>query len=161
MRQTRRSYSLIALVLAVVGCVSPHHNVIQPTAQGANAPATHKVSITILVLDGKNGMPVCRESPNIWVDDEPRLNPKTDLLGKVKIEVISDARQIMISPNWGHECRGDDNTEARTNIRYSVAEIVRTGVVTLNLCGKSSRKPEPGVLIFYERPSTWKELWYS
>jgi hypothetical protein len=127
----------------------------------ATPQTSHKVSITILVLNGANGRPVWGESPNIWVDDESRLNPRTNLLGKTKIYVSSDVNEIKISPNWGHECRGGDNPQARTDIRYSVAEVLRTGVVTLNLCGKSTRKPEPGVLIFYERPSTWKERWDS
>lgn len=104
-------------------------------------------------------MPVFRESPNIWVDNGEQLNPKTDLFGKTKIRVPSNANQIMISPNWGHECRGGDNPQAITHDRYSIAEVLRIGVVTLNLCGKFTRKPEPGVLIFYEKPSSFKELW--
>jgi len=156
--QKWRGYLLSALALTVVGCVAAHDTAVKP-GHNVGSPPSPKVSITVVVLNGTNGNPVWRESPNIWVDGEPHINPRTDLLGKAKIEISSSANQIMISPNWGHECRGDDNPQATTDISYPVAEILRNGVVTLNLCGKSTRKPKPGVLIFYERPSTFKELW--
>lgn len=155
---SRRLCFLFALALTPVGC-APVHDTAVKSAPNVGAPPSPTVFITIVVLNGTNGRPVWRESPNIWVDDEERLNPKTDLLGKTRIEISSRANQIMISPNWGHECRGGDNPQATTAISYSVAEVLRSGVVTLNLCGKSTSKPKPGVLIFYERPSTFKELW--
>lgn len=155
---SKRKFRLIpALFLTMVGCVPIHPT---QSVQGHNVPASQKVAITIVILNGANENPVWRESPNIWVDEEPRLNPKTDLRGKTKIEIPRTANHIMISPNWGHECRGGDNPQATTDISYSIDEILRTGIVTLNLCGKSTRTPEPGVLIFYERPSTLKEIWY-
>ncbi len=147
------------LVVTLAACVMTLHTSVQTTFQSASPPVTPKTSITILVLNGVNGRSVWREEPNVWIDDEPRLTHKTNLFGKTKIEVPASAKELAISPNWGHECRGGDNPQARTNIRYSIAEILSTGVVALNLCGKFTRKPQPGVLVFYERPSTWKELW--
>ena len=155
MRESLGGCILFVLALSVISCAP-----MNPSSVQSPAPApSPEASITVLVLDGTNGRPVFRESPNIWVDDEDRVNPKTNLLGKTNIKVSSTANHIMISPNWGHECRGGDNPQAITHVSYSIAEIRQTGVVTLNLCGKYTKTPEPGVLIFYERPSTWKELW--
>ncbi len=42
---------------------------------------------------------------------------------------------------------------------YSIRKILRTGVVAANTCGKARAKPEPGELIFFERPRTfWEKL---
>lgn len=42
---------------------------------------------------------------------------------------------------------------------YSVQQILRTGVVASNTCGKIRVQPVPGELIFFERPMTlWEKL---
>ncbi|MGH9534767.1 MAG: hypothetical protein ACRD2E_07915 [Terriglobales bacterium] len=42
---------------------------------------------------------------------------------------------------------------------YSIRQILRTGVVASNTCGKARAKPKPGELIFFERPRTfWEKL---
>jgi len=119
------------------------------------------VSITIKVLNGKTGKPVWRESPNIWIDKEPSINPYTNLHGKAKIKVSSRATQLWITPDFGHECRWKDGDSTKTTVPYSIAEILRTGVVSQNFCGAATIAPIPGVLLFYELPSTWQELWYD
>jgi hypothetical protein len=110
------------------------------------------VLITIKVLNGKNGKPVWRESPNVYIGDSTEnVNPRTDRHGEAKLRIPADAESIKITPNWGHECRPSN---ARS---YSVAEILAKGVVAENSCGTSRVNPTPGVLVFYERPSTWWE----
>lgn len=134
------------LAIAVLFCYYP---------LGLAAQETTTVSITIKVLNGKTGKAVWRESPNIWIDKEPRINPYTNLHGKTIIKVSSAAAQLRIGPNWGHECRGKDDTPAF----YSIAEILRLGIVSQNVCGAATIAPIPGVLVFYELPSTWRERW--
>lgn len=119
------------------------------------------VFITIKVLNGKTGKPVWRESPNIWVDKEPHINPYTSLRGKAKIRISGSATQLWITPDFGHECRWKDDSDAKTSTSYSIAEILRTGVVSQNVCGAATVPPTPGVLVFYEVPSTWREIWYN
>lgn len=119
------------------------------------------VPITIMVLNGKTGKPVWRESPNIWIDKEPHINPYTNLRGKAKIKVSSGATQLWITPDFGHECRWKDGDGTKMTVSYSIAEILRTGVVSQNFCGARATTPTPGVLVFYELPSTWRELWYN
>ena len=119
------------------------------------------VSITVKVLNGKTGKPVWRESPNIWIDKEPHINPYTNLEGKAKIKVSSSATQLRITPDFGHECRWKESPSAKMTVSYSIAEILRTGVVSQNFCGAATIAPTPGVLVFYELPSTWRELWYD
>lgn len=128
-----------------------------PLALTAQRAAT--VSIIIKVLNGKTGKPVWRESPNIWIDKDALIDPYTNLLGKAKIKVSSNAAQLWITPDFGHECRWKDGDNSKMTVSYSIAEILRTGVVSQNFCGAGTIAPTPGVLVFYELPSTWRELW--
>jgi hypothetical protein len=66
-----------------------------------------------------------------------------------------------MTPDFGHECRWKDDPSTKTRVPYSIAEILRTGVVSQNFCGAAAIAPIPGVLVFYELPSTWRELWYN
>ena len=79
-----------------------------PQVSAANS-AGSDVLITIKVLNGKNGKPVWRESPNVYIGNSTEnINPRADRYGKTKV------RRIKVNPT-------------------------------------------PGVLVFYERPSTWWE----
>ncbi len=119
------------------------------------------MSITIEVLNGQTGKPVWRESPNIWIDKEPSINPYMNLHGKAKIKVSGSATQLWITPDLGHECRWRDGPSTKLTVSYSIAEILRTGVVSQNFCGAATIAPTPGVLVFYELPSTSRERWYN
>ena len=111
------------------------------------------VLITIKVLNGKSGKPVWRESPNIYIDDSnENINPSTDHHGEAKLRIPASAQKIKISANWGHECRSVPPFPS-----YAVSEIFQKGIVTDNSCGTLTVSPIPGVLVFYERPSTWWE----
>lgn len=40
---------------------------------------------------------------------------------------------------------------------FSTPEVLRSGIVTANVCGKAKASPEPGELILFVRPLTWWE----
>jgi hypothetical protein len=42
-------------------------------------------------------------------------------------------------------------------VKYSLEEIITTGVVSENLCGKHRIDPVPGVLVLYVRARTFME----
>jgi len=131
----------------------------------ARRNAADRVSITIKVFNGKTGRPVWRESPLIWIDKEAFISPYTNLRGKAKIKVSRGATQLRIMPDFGHECRWKDGDSSEMAVSYSIAEIRRTGVVSPNFFGAARIAPTPGVLIFYELPSTgrarWNGLWFA
>jgi hypothetical protein len=130
-------------------------------AQDATPPKP-VVSITVIVLNGKTGRPVWRESPNIWIDKEPSINPYTNWRGKARIKVPRDAAQLRITPDFGHDCRWkEDEANTTRTASYSIADILQTGIVSENICGAAKVTPQPGVLVFYELPSTWRERWYN
>ena len=123
------------------------------TGQTAHNTAGSDVLITIKVLNGKSGKPVWRESPNVYIDNSNNnVNPRTDRHGVAKLRVPVNGQRIRVSPNWGHECR-----PVATLPAYSIAEILQKGVVAENSCGAATINPMPGVLVFYELPSTWWE----
>jgi hypothetical protein len=47
---------------------------------------------------------------------------------------------------------------AGRKVKYSIDQILELGIVTENICGKTTAKPAPGVLTLYMRPRTWQEI---
>src|SRR5215472_1628788 len=123
--------------------------------------------IRIRVLDGRNGHPVTKERVNVWIGDKPAamlfggeggvasLLP-TDKNGEVSAPIPEDhAQWIEIEADYYFDCRPFRKDAARPV--YSVKEVLQTGVVTGNTCGKFRAAPKPGELTFFVRPLHWWE----
>lgn len=133
-------------------------------APGANAQgqkATDKQEIiTIRVVNGVTGLPEWFEFPNVWVGstttpDLPRLN----FLGEVKIDVTqASPRVLRFLSNWYADCRYHGDVQKGAEARYSLDDILETGVVGENVCGWFHAKPKPGVIVFYVRDRTLSEI---
>ncbi len=44
---------------------------------------------------------------------------------------------------------------------FDLDTILSTGIVAPNMCSTKTQQPEPGVLVIYVIPATFKELWDS
>jgi|HubBroStandDraft_6_1064221.scaffolds.fasta_scaffold159516_3 hypothetical protein len=149
-----------ALVLCLLACVfllsTPS---VHPQSKN-NDP--HTTRVVLRILNGKTGLPVWAELPNVWLGganspiDPP---PRTNLRGEIKLE-MSDAgpRELRFLPNWYVDCRSTGDQMAGNKLKYSVDEILANGIVAENVCGMKRGKPTPGVLILYVRPRTWLEI---
>lgn len=104
----------------------------------------------------------------VTADPAPRSRcGKTAVLGPVHIS--AHGLSLLIAGDYFIPCqeyasypvhidpRGAGPATLSAFPRYSVAEILRLGVVASNTCGKVTIKPKPGELIFFERPRTFWE----
>lgn len=125
---------------------------------GATAPAR---TIKVRLLSGKNGKPIKNENPNIWIGDATSpSNPYTDSHGEIAVSVPDTrSQELRVMPDWYADCRFKADSEAGMQVKYSLEEIIITGVVSENLCGKHRIAPIPGVLVLYVRPRTFMEKW--
>jgi hypothetical protein len=130
-------------------------------AQSAK-PEPQQKKVVLRIRNGKTGWPIWAELPNVWIGgaksplDPP---PKTDWRGEIKLEAPADGpHEIRLTPNWYIDCRIPSEVTAGRNLKYSIDQILKDGVVSENLCGEPRAKPVPGVIILYVRPRTWKEI---
>jgi hypothetical protein len=126
---------------------------VDSSAQQTSVPEAVANKIIVQLLNGKNGKPIKRESPNIWLGNaKDPTNPQTDSKGEILLE-------IKLSGNYYVDCRLRGNRRAAMNVKYSLNEVVSKGIVTENDCGKSRVDPIPGRLVLYLRPMTFVEKW--
>jgi len=116
--------------------------------------------ITVRVVDGVTGLPEWFEFPNIWIgSSEDSRNPRLNAWGEIQIDVTeASPRAIRFLPNWYADCRYPDDIDTGMGVRYSLDEVLETGVVGKNVCGRFRAKPQPGVIVFYVRHRTLLEL---
>ena len=130
----------------------------QPNASSSLVTSRH---ITVQLVNGKSGLPVWwLGSPYVYVgsSNEP-IKRRTNLAGEETIDVTSaDQLTIRVWVDFiDKDCRSKDLS--RVTETYSLTEILKNGVVSSNYCGSSRKDPEPGVLVIYVTPSTFKQLW--
>jgi hypothetical protein len=133
-------------------------------AIGLKVPQTARTQMTastviIRFLNGKNGKPIKGDRPNILLGDSINLgNPRTDSRGEIVVNV-KDAqfRDLRVSPNIYKDCRIKPDNTLGYNVKYSLEEIITTGIVSANVCGAKRIDPVPGVLIVYVRRRTFIE----
>jgi hypothetical protein len=133
----------------------------QCSAQQVTSPSASSNRIIIRLLNGRNGKPIRGENPNIWLGNPAKVPAsQTDSMGEIALD-IGDVRprEIRFRGNYFVDCRGKTQREVPQNIKYSLDEILTTGMVSENDCGKSRVTPTPGVLILYLRPRTFIENW--
>jgi hypothetical protein len=122
-------------------------------------------TIRIRVLDGRNGHPVTTERLNVWVGDKPEdlllfgeglgYFP-TDKNGEVSVPIPEDhAEWIEIETDYYFDCRPYRKDSPRP--AYSVKEVLQSGVVLGNTCGKQRAEPRPGEITYFVRPIHWWE----
>jgi hypothetical protein len=149
-----------ALVLCLLACVFLLSTISVHPQSKNNDPHTTKVVLRI--LNGKTGWPIWAELPNVWLggaDSPIDPPPRTNLRGEIKLELpATDPRELRFLPNWYADCRSSGDQIVGSKLKYSVDEILASGIVSENVCGKKRAKPTPGVLTLYVRPRTWLEM---
>ena len=113
--------------------------------------------IRIRVLDGRNGHPIGDERVNVLFDAERSARlVSTDRSGVAVVNVGSDqVDQIRITGDNYVPCQ--PHPKDSPFLSYSAKEVLRSGVASLNLCGKIEVSPKPGELIFFVRPRSFLE----
>jgi hypothetical protein len=116
--------------------------------------------ITIKVVDGQNGKPLKSTTVDVWFGKKA-LPPPTQVTttndGNAFLAVPDPIETIVIVGQGVGDCRAGKRKSFLEGNVYSVRDILRTGVVAQNTCGKARNQTTPGVLVFYVRPLHWWE----
>ena len=83
------------------------------------------------------------------------MSISTDKQGVAKLDVPQNAR-LILSANLYVDCRYSKTTGPERP-SYLVSDILRSGVLAADTCGKLKMTPTPGELIFFVRPEHWWE----
>lgn len=116
-------------------------------------------TISVQLLNGQNGKPI-KKGIRIWAyfnNDAGRhiLDLHTDREGQVQFDV-NGAKTFQVSPVGYVPCGEQPiGSSARD---YAVAEVLRTGLLTANDCGRLSTEPIRGRLSYFVKPASWWEL---
>lgn len=122
-------------------------------------------SITIRMLDSKTGRPITTSEFQIWTDHATGTNrtwirPDTDGVGEIILP--RSASVIAVHAQYGKAMWFYGNCDAEkdhVNHWYAISEILTSGVVAPNRCGKQKAVAKPGEFIFFVRPMTfWDKL---
>ena len=113
--------------------------------------------IIIRVVDGRNGHPITDEKLQLWFNSQSgsAMSISTDKNGVAKIDSPAGVA-LLISANLYVDCRYSKQAGPERPT-YPVSDIVRSGVLAVNTCGKLKLLPTPGELIFFVRPEHWWE----
>jgi hypothetical protein len=150
---------------------------------GASLPAQ---TLEIRLVDGRNGHPMVGASSyvNVWVGTERKeaIAIPADENGVARLQLTFNTGEINIpnSPkdrgsivvehpvvNYNEPFRintpyalcgsGGSNYSWLRSENFSTKEIVQHGYVSPNICGRATVSPQPGQVILFVRPLTWRE----
>lgn len=143
-------------------------------------------TIRIKLVNGKNGHPMAEKCVNVWVGTERKdaMAIPTDRDGVASVRLTDKDAEVNTRNTWSG-C-GDFGVvnpvvkysdAIRVNAGYalcvphgtndswlalqkfSTKEVLQSGVVTQNVCGKTRASSEPGEIILFVRPLTFWEKW--
>jgi hypothetical protein len=121
--------------------------------------ALHAQDLRVRILDGRSGHPISNEQPQVWIGHENgsaiQLQTNQDGIADVHLRKTADADYIRIEANHYYDCRRFQKDAARPS--YSVKEIIASGVVGEDTCGKLQIEPKRGEVILFVRPLHWWE----
>ena len=148
-------------------------------ASGADAQ-----SVSIKLMNGKNGRPVANTCVNVWVGTERKeaMAIPTDKEGVARLRLTDKDGEVNIQRQWKNcgnfgvlnpvvrysdtiginasyaMCQtGGSNYSWLAVLRYPMAKVLHDGIVSSNTCGKANATAEPGEIILFVRPLTWWE----
>jgi hypothetical protein len=132
--------------------------------QPAESP-TNPQSIIIRMLDSRTGTPIPNKELRVYIDHATRTNSfyiKLDKLGDSQYQIESQNSVINVqdeTPPWGHVNCDSSKDHASQQKWYSVADILKTGVVAPNRCNRRKAIAKPGEFVFFVRdPSFWEKF---
>ena len=155
----RRSWPVLLAVVAAVGSTG------------------YAQTLSVRMLDGRSGKPIAEGSVNVWVGDHRKAAVPLlgDRDGKTELSLTNDAGQVKTDGGPSDRPTFLYAPEVRIQVgfvlcqavrkkfswlqitRYSTEDWARTGIVTANICGKATAKPQPGELTLFVRPLTFWE----
>jgi hypothetical protein len=143
-------------------------------------------TVRIRLLDGKNGHPFAGKCVNVWVGSgrKEAMALPTNQDAIASLNLTQNSAQVDTYLVW-KACgllgvinpivKYSDQIEINTSYvscephtpdfswlamkAFPTKEIVQSGIVTANTCGKAKASPEPGEIILFVRPlSFWEKM---
>lgn len=122
--------------------------------------------VTVVVLDGKSGKPVTPSNYVVRFDrhdavhnDGLRLNDD----GSAQLALPDGTAWLAVEATYDSSmetyinCDAAREKEKGTVHWYAVADILKSGIVAPNECGKSHLNARPGVFVFFVRKRDWRD----
>lgn len=124
--------------------------------------------ITVKLVDGRNGHTMNHHAVEVWVVSGPEgevgapvyLATGTD--GTAVFRIPTGAQSFIIAGVTLADCRRAKAANNAVNEDvYHFADVLTSGVVAKNKCGKTSVQAVPGQIVFFVRPPHWweKVMW--
>jgi hypothetical protein len=123
-------------------------------------------TISIRLLDGKTGLPVKASNFLVRVDHNDTMHPdwvKINDDGTVVVTLPADAKEISVKATYGMgidtyvNCDAAKESDKERNIWYSIATILKAGIVAPDECARAAFKVKPGEFIFFVRKRAWND----
>lgn len=151
---------------------------------GSAATALQAQTIRIKLVNGRTGRAVAGTCVNVWVGNERKsaMAIPTGKDGVASLRLTDQDTEINSQNRW-KECgdfgvtdpvvkyassirvnapyvlcqvRQPDHTWLATQ-SFSTREVLGSGIVTANTCGKAKASPAPGEIVLFVRPLSWWE----
>jgi hypothetical protein len=128
--------------------------------------AQDATSISIRLLDGKTGLPVKASNFMVRVDRHDTMHPEWVHMsddGSVTVTLPPDAKEFSVKATYDMgmdtfvNCDTAKESDKERNVWYSIATVLKTGVVAPDECDKTSFKPKPGEFTFFVRKRSWHD----
>ena len=108
-------------------------------------------TLRVRVLDAHNGRPITGEEVNVHVKDvRGDVTYKTDATGTFAFDVRRDA-ELSVATEWRITCL---DKRSKAQVLFSAEEILRSGVIEPNTCGKAKTELIPGTITIFTRKAT-------
>ena len=121
-------------------------------------------TISVKLRDGKTGLPVKADNFLVRIDHHDAvLNEAVQIKddGTVSVTVPADATEISIKATYNASmevyinCDAAKQSDKERDIWYSIANILQSGIVAPNECGKTEYTAKPGEFVFFVRKRDW------
>jgi hypothetical protein len=116
-------------------------------------------SVTVQFLNGRNGKPIAKGVPiGVYFNNETGrhiLDLRSDRQGEVQFDA-DGAKTFQVGPVGYVPC--GEQPAGSPQRDYAIDEILKTGLITRNNCGRIAAEPLRGRLSYFVRPATWWEL---
>jgi hypothetical protein len=121
--------------------------------------ATTGQSVRVQFVNGRSGKPIGKGG-RIWVYFNNKtgrhiFDLRTDQEGEIQFE--ADGAETFQVSSVGYVACGEQPVGSPPR-DYSIDEVLKTGLLTENDCGRLNTEPLRGRLLYFVRPATWWEL---
>jgi hypothetical protein len=114
-------------------------------------------TVTIKVVNGRNGRPMSKASVNVWTDNESKdaTAIQTDENGTVQVHPVDAQVDLRIQVGYVLCQTPKADYSWLSIMTFPTHRVLEQGIVTANYCGKATAAPQRGEVTIFVRPLTW------